>query len=116
MPAFVSTNTPTALSAGEAVAVLQKENLANAAFTMAVVLTPQPNAPIMLSLYNNSSQTVTLQASPDLVQADFLPVSSGAQAISVATGAVGTFEVSSGFYYSVKAGGAITAGTIWLAR
>ena len=116
MPAFNAAQNPTELASGDRVAVLNAENLANAAFTMAVSLTPQPNGPIMLGVWNNSGQTVTLQASPDLVQADFLPVSSGAQAISVATGAVGEFSVSSGLYYAVKAGAAITAGTIWLAR
>jgi hypothetical protein len=116
MPLLGAVQTPTALSSGERIAVLNAENLSSGALTMAVSLHPQANAPIMLSLYNNSGQTVTLQGSPDLVQADFMPVSSGAQAISVANGAVGTFEVSSGLYYAVKAGGAITAGTIWLAR
>jgi predicted RecA/RadA family phage recombinase len=115
MPAFGAVQTPTALSNGDSVAVLNAENLSSGALTMAVALTPQPT-PVTLAIYNNSSQTVDLVASPDLTSGDYLPVYEGETAITVATATVGVFQVASGLYYAVKAAGAITAGTIWLAR
>jgi hypothetical protein len=92
MPLFSAVQTPTELSSGDKLSVLNGENLALNALTMAVSLTPQP-APIDLAIYNNSGQSVSLVASP-----------------------VGTALVAPGLYYAVKAGAAITAGTIWLAR
>jgi hypothetical protein len=115
MPLLGAVQTPTSLSNGESVAVLNAENLGNGALSMAVTFTPQPTS-IMLAIYNNSGQVVDLVASPDLVNADFLPVSSGETAITVAAGAVGIFPVASGLYYAIKAGAAITAGTVWLSR
>ena len=115
MPLLGAVQTPTELSCGDKLAVLNAENLANGGFTMAVAFTPQASD-INVALYNNSGQTVTLQASPDLVQADFMPVTAGGVAASVVAGAVGVFWVTSGLYYAVKAGGAITAGTVWIAR
>ena len=116
MPQFAAIQTPTALSIGERIAVLNGENLANGALTMGVSLHPGPTNPV-LAVYNNSGQTVTLQASPDFVSADYLPVTDTAGvAVSVATGTVVAAEVAAGLNYAVKAGGAITAGTIWLAR
>ena len=116
VPDFGAVQTPTALSSGEKLAVLNSENLANNTLSMAVQLHSQPSSPIVLAIYNKSGQTITLQASPDLVAADFAPVSSGGTAISVADSTVGEFSVSSGLYYAVKAGADITAGTVWLAR
>ena len=115
MPLLGAVQTPTTLSSGERVAVLSAENLGNNALTMAVAFTAQPT-PVTLAIYNDSSVTVDLVASPDLTSADFLPVYSGETAITVATDTVGVFAVASGLYYAIKAGGAITAGTIWLAR
>ena len=115
MPAFGAVQTPTSLSSGESVAVLNAENLGSGALTMAVSFTPQPT-PVTLAIYNNSSQTVDLVASPDLTSGDYLPVYAGETAITVATDTVGIFQVATGLYYAIKAGGAITAGTIWLAR
>lgn len=115
MPAFGAVQTPIELSSGDKLAVLNAENLALNALTMAVSLMPQPTT-VLLALYNNSDQVVTLVASPDLVAAHFLPVSSVGTAISVAAGTVGEFLVSPGLYYAVEAGAAITTGTIWLAR
>lgn len=116
MPLLAAVQTPTALSSGDRVAVLNAENLGNNALTMAVTLHPQPT-PIVLAIYNNSSQSVSLVASPDLTSGDFLPVyNESGNAITVTSGQVWTAMVAPGLYYAVKAGGAITAGTIWLAR
>lgn len=116
MPAFGAVQSPTSLSSGEKVAVLNAENLANGALTMAVSLTPQPT-PVVLAIHNNSGQSVSLVASPDLTEADFLPVYNEAgNAVTVAAGEVGMAQVAPGLFYAVKAGGAIVAGTIWLAR
>ena len=115
MPLLGAVQTPTALAAGQKVAVLNAENLANGGFTMAVAFTPQPQ-PVTLAIYNASGQTVTLQASPDLTSGDFLPVSVAGSAVSVANNTVAEFAVAPSLFYAVKAGAAITAGTIWLAR
>jgi hypothetical protein len=116
MPLFSAVQTPTELSSGDKLSVLNGENLALNALTMAVSLTPQP-APIDLAIYNNSGQSVSLVASPDLISGDFLPVYNEAgNEVTVVTGEVGTALVAPGLYYAVKAGAAITAGTIWLAR
>ena len=104
MPLFGAVQTPTALSNGESVAVLNAENLGSGALTMAVAFTPQPT-PVSLAIYNNSSQTVDLVASPDLTSGDFLPVYAGETAITVATDTIGVFQVASGLYYAIKAGG-----------
>jgi hypothetical protein len=116
MPTFGAVQTPTELSSGDKLAVLNAENLALNALTMAVSLTPQPT-PVMLAIWNNSGETVSLVASPDLTSADFLPVYNEAgNEVTVATGEVGTALVAPGLYYAVKAGSAIAAGTIWMAR
>jgi hypothetical protein len=116
MPAFSAVQTPTELSSGDKLAVLNAENLALNALTMAVSLAPQPT-PIVLAIYNNSGQAVTLVASPDLTAADYLPVTdTSGVAVAVAAASVVMAEVAPGLQYAVKAGAAITAGTIWLAR
>ena len=116
MPAFGAVQTPTLLNSGERVAVLNGENLGNSALTMAVSLSPQPE-PVVLAIYNNSGQSVSLVASPDFTSSDYLPVYNEAgNAVAVATGNVWMAMVAPGLNYAVKAGGAITAGTIWLAR
>ena len=116
MPLFGAVQTTTALSSGEKLAVLNAENLANNALTMAVSLTPQPT-PVTLAIYNASGQSVTLCASPDLTSGDFLPVYNEAgNVVTAANNTVATVIVAPGLSYAVKAGGAITAGTIWIAR
>lgn len=116
MPLLGAVQTPTELSSGDKLAVLNAEDLANNGLTMAIALTPQPE-PIDLAIYNKSGQSVSLVASPDLTSGDFLPVYNEAgNAVTVANSTVGTVKVASGLYYAVKAGGAIMAGTIWLAR
>lgn len=118
MPALGAVQTPTSLSSGERVAVLNAENLANNALTMAVTLTPQPT-PVDLAIVNGSSQTVSLVASADNKSdgSTYFPVYNEAgNAVTAATDTVATVRVAPGLFYAVKAGGAITAGTIWLAR
>ena len=116
MPLLGAAQSPTALSSGERLAVLNAENLANAGISMAVALMPQPT-PVVLAIYNNSGQSVSLVASPDLTSGDFLPVYNEAgNVVTVPNGQCWTAMVAPGLYYAVKAGGAITAGTIWLAR
>ena len=116
MPAFGAAQTPTELSSGDKLAVLNAENLALNALTMAVSLTPQPT-PVVLAIYNNSGQAVTLVASPDFTATDYLPVTDTAGvAVALAAGTVREVEVAPGLQYAVKAGAAITAGTVWLAR
>ncbi len=118
MPAFGAVQTPTELAAGERVAVLNAENLGNGALTMAVTLAPQPT-PVDLAIVNNSNQTVDLVASADN-KADgstYFPVYNEAgTAVTAATDTVATARVAAGLFYAIKAGGAIVAGTVWLAR
>lgn len=114
MPLLAAVQTPTCLASGERIAVLNTENLGNAAITMAVSLTPDP-MPVDIAIVNISSQTVSLVASADGV--NFYPCyTASGTAITVITNTVGQARVVGGLYYAVKAGGAITAGTIWLAR
>jgi hypothetical protein len=118
MPAFGAVQTPTALSSGENLPVLSAENLANGALTMAVALTPQPS-PIDLAIVNGSSQTVSLVASADNKSdgSTYFPVYNEAgSAVTAATDTVATARVASGLFYAIKAGGAITAGSVWLSR
>lgn len=114
MPAFGAVQTPTALSSGDKIAVLNNENLGSGSLTMAVSLAPQP-VHVVLSIVNGSSQTVSLVGSADGV--NFYPVTDDeGTVVSATTGTVVASTISSGLFYAVKAGGAITAGTIWLAR
>jgi hypothetical protein len=118
MPLFSAVQTPTELSSGDKLSVLNGENLALNALTMAVSLTPQP-APIDLAIVNGSSQTVSLVASADNKSdgSTYFPVYNEAgNAVTAATDTVATVRVAPGLYYAIKAGAAITAGTIWLAR
>ena len=118
MSAFGGAQSPTSLSSGEKLAVLNAENLANNALTMAVSLTPQPTS-VDLAIVNNSSQTVTLLASADNKSdgTTYFPVFNEAGvAVTAATNTIATARVAPGLFYAVKAGGAIVAGTIWLAR
>ena len=115
MPAF--SFGATALSTGDKLAVLNAENLASGGLTAPVVFTPQPT-PVTLAIVNASSVTVSLVASADNKSdgSTYFPVYAGETAITVATDTVGVFSVAFGLFYAVKAGGSITAGTIWLAR
>jgi hypothetical protein len=114
MPQFGAVLTPTTLSSGEKLAVLNKESLTSAALTMAVYLSPQPE-PIDLAIVNGSSQTVSLVGSGDGV--NYYPVYNEAgTAVTAATDTVATAKVASGLSYAIMAGGSITGGTIWLAR
>lgn len=114
MPAFGAVQTPTTLSSGEKIAVLNAENLANNALTMAVTLTPQP-LPCIIAIVNGSSQTVSLVGSADNV--NYYPVTDDeGVAVTASTDTVVVATISAGLYYAIKAGGSITAGTIWLAR
>ena len=116
MPAFGAAQTPTSLTNGDRVAVLNAESLANGALTMAINVIPEPTN-IMLAIHNNSGQSVSLVASPDLVAGNFLPVYNEAgNAVMVANGQVSMFFAASGLNYALKAGAAITAGTIWVTR
>ena len=116
MPALSAS--PTALSSGDQLAVLNAENLANNALTMAVNFAPQPVS-IDLAIVNHSGQTVSLVASADNKSdgSTYFPVYNEAgNAVTAADGSVVMVRVSPGLYYAIKAGGAITAGTIYLAR
>jgi hypothetical protein len=117
MPAFTSPQSPTALSSGEKLAVLNAENLAENALTMAVALEPQPQL-VALSIYNGSGETVALVASPTMTADDFFPVTYDGTPVTAASDTVTTVEVASSLFYAVQNGavGAITDGTIWLAR
>lgn len=117
MPAFGAPQTPTALSSGDKIAVLNDEDLAANALSMAVALTPQPT-PVVLAIYNDTGETVSLVSSPDsTTAADFLNVANETlNVVAVAGGTVGTAIVAPGLFYAIKAASAITAGTVWLAR
>lgn len=116
MPSFGAVQTPTALSSGEKVAVLNGENLAENALTMAISLTPITDG-VWLAIYNKSGQTVNLVGSPDFTSADFLPVTDiSGGAITAATDTITVCKVATALNYAIQAAGAITDGTVWLAR
>lgn len=118
MPLLGAVQTPTALASGEKIAVLNAENLSNGALTMAVVFDPQP-IKVALAIVNHSGQSVSLVASYDNKSdgSTYFPVYNEADAaITVPDGQIWTAEVASSLFYAIKAGGAITAGTVWLAR
>lgn len=118
MPAFGAVQTPTTLASGEKLAVLNAENLGSGSLTMAVCLTPQPE-PVDLAIVNNSGQALALVASADNKSdgSTYFPVYNEAgNAVSAANATVQMVRVAAGLFYALKAGGAITAGTAWLAR
>lgn len=118
MPAFGAVQTPTALASGEKIALLSAEDLANNALSMAVSFSPQP-AGVRIAIVNHSGQSVSLVASYDNKSdgSTYFPVYSPAgTAATVPDGQAWVLEVASGLFYAIKAGGAITAGTVWLAR
>jgi hypothetical protein len=115
MPALGAPQTPTALRSGDKIAVLNDENLAGAALTMAVAFTPQP-MPVVLAIVNQTAEPVALVASADLVH--WYPVTDTAGTVVSAPSdtAVMAEVASGGLFYAITATGAITAGTVWLAR
>jgi hypothetical protein len=118
MPQFGAVQTPTTLSSGEKLAVLNGENLANNAATMSVCFTPDPGGgAINLTVINSTAQSLTLQTSPDNVT--FTEVMNEFTQAAVAQAAYASvFNVSPAGYYRLAnlSGSAITAGTAWLAR
>jgi hypothetical protein len=117
MPLLGAVQTPTCLSSGDKLRVLNAEDMAQGDLTMAVTLSPQPlNS--TLGIYNNTTSVLNLMASPDLVADHFLPIYDGVvgAGISVAPGNILSAQFHSGLYYALQAASALTAGTIWLAR
>ena len=117
MPAFGAVQTPTTLSSGDKLAVLNVENLGAGGLTMVFALAPQP-APPYLDIYNNTTSVINLMASPDLVLAHFLPVFDGIAGVQIQAqpGNVLTAQPHGGLYYALQAVSAVTAGTIWVDR
>ncbi len=115
MPAWSAT-TQAALSSGDNLQVLLATDTSpiNSALK-GFAFTPQAG-PINLAIWNNSGQTLVLQASPDNVT--WLPVTLNGAAVSVASGLCLEFSgLPSGLNYRLANAVAITAGgTVWLAR
>lgn len=116
MPAFGAAQTPTALSSGEKIAVLNGEDLAENALTMAISLTPVTDG-VWLAIYNQSGETVNLVGSPDFTAANYLPVTDiSGGAITAATDTITVCKVATALNYAIQAAAAITDGTVYLAR
>lgn len=114
MPAWSAT-TQAALSSGDNLqCLLATETSGTGGALKGFALTPQPT-PIELAIWNNSGQTLVLQASPDNVT--WLPVTDDGTAISVASGICEQYTVASGMNYRLANAVAITAGgTVWVSR
>jgi hypothetical protein len=115
MPAW-AINTQAALSAGDNLQVLLVTDTSGAGGALkGFSFTPQAT-PINLAIWNNSGQTIVLQASPD--NATWLPVTLNGVAVSVATGLCLEFSgLAAGLNYRLANAVAITAGgTVWVAR
>ena len=116
MPLLVSFQSPTGLSAGERVAVLNAEGIVAGGITMAVSFKPEPQD-VLLCIYNNTSSTMQLVASPNLVAANFLPVYGIANTLVLAlAGSCYTTEIGPSLYYALQATTTVVTGTAYLAR
>ena len=117
MPIFGAVQTPTTLSSGDKLQVINSaDTIASGSLSMAVSLEPQPTQ-ITMGIYNNSGQSISLVASPDFVSGDYLPVyNTAGTAVTVPNGQVWLLAISPGLQYAVKAGAQITSGSVWLTR
>lgn len=114
MPSWSAT-TQAALSSGDNLQCLLATDTSPAAGSLkGFAFTPQAT-PILLTIINNSGQTLTLQASADNVT--WLPVSYNGTAISVTNATAYSVPVSSGLNYRLNNSSQISAGgTVWVAR
>ncbi len=115
MPAWSAT-TQAALSSGDNLQVLLSTDTSPTAGALkGFAFTPQAT-PINLAIWNNSGQTLVLQASPDNV--NWLPVTANGVAVSVGTGLCLEFSgLAGGLNYRLANAVAITAGgTVWVTR
>lgn len=115
MPAW-SISTQAALSSGDNLQVLAASETSGAGGAMkGFAFTPQVT-PIVLTVVNNSGQTLVLQVSADNVVWTPLNIQGGS-AVSFTSGSAASVTVGSGLNYRLSNAVAITAGgTVWVAR
>ena len=109
--------TPTTLSSGEKIKILNAEDLASNASTMSFTLHPQPVTCSIITVYNPTAQDLTLEWSPDNV--NFLPMLDESTTPVLAQKSFATvFNLSGAGYHKLTnlSGSGITAGTVWVAR
>jgi hypothetical protein len=115
MPAYVDGSAMT-VQAGQRQAVLKAEALADGAATQAVLLKTSGGGPVPLTVINLSGEGVTLEVSATDVDGDYVPWANiNTDTFGPATANAQYGEVTGNLYYRLVAGGAITAGTLWMA-
>jgi hypothetical protein len=115
MPAWTAAGT-TSLSSGDKLQVLLATDASPAGgFLQGFTFLPQPS-PLVLTIFNDSPQTVAIQVSPDNINWLPLTIADGV-AVTFPTDTAISVTVGSGLYYRLTNATAIVAGgTIWVAR
>lgn len=115
MPAWSAT-TQAALSSGDNLQCLAAtESSPTNGALKGFAFTPQPT-PIVLTVINNSGQTLTIEVSADNVVWTTLNIQGGA-AVQFPTASAASVTIGSGLNYRLRNAVAITAGgTVWVAR
>lgn len=119
MPLFGAVNTPVSLSSGEAIALLNAEDLANNGLTMAVEFTPQPSGgAIPVAVVNQIAQAMTLQHSLDGGNTWEPAYSEYNQAIVIPASSSQRANLAPCGFYRIanKSGSNVNAGTIYIGR
>ena len=109
----------TSLSSGERLALLDDENLDNAAQTMAVEFAPQPSGgAIPVAVVNETAQVVTVQHSLDGGYNWELVVSEYNQPMTIPANSSQRANLAPCGFYRVAnlSGSNIVTGTIWIGR
>ena len=116
MPVW-SINTQAALSAGDQLLVLTAtDTLAANGSLKGFAFTPQAT-PIVVTIVNNSGQTLTLQCSADNVVWTTMTLMNGVAGVTFSTATASSVTLGSGLNYRLNSAVAITAGgTVWIAR
>lgn len=117
MPVYVAGQS-VELRAGQNVAVLKAEDLGSIAATEAVLLDAGYGYPVVVTVINPTAEGVQLQVAAVNADADFMglvdPISGNSYEAAAGTSSV--FQVTGGLFYRLLSQGAITDGTIWIAR
>lgn len=118
MPVYVAGQS-IKLRAGQNVAVLDAEDLADGDATEAVFLDAAYGSPVPLTIINNNAASMTLEVAAVNEDADFNawnnPESDSA-GVTVTGGNALYVQVAGGLFYRLLGMGDTTAGTVWMAR